>query len=93
MCATALRVGALPPIDLGLLYRDSLYQVAKVPVHLLCLGLVRLEDRSEHLGRRNHVLHGDEEVPRAVTTFSDLITNLPRPTPFGFEAYLLNVFV
>jgi hypothetical protein len=35
----------LPLIDLGLLYLDSLHQVAEVPIHCLCLGLIWLRDR------------------------------------------------
>jgi hypothetical protein len=31
----ALRAGVLPLIDLGLLYLDSLHQVAEVPIHRL----------------------------------------------------------
>jgi hypothetical protein len=91
--ATALHVGVLPPIDLGLLYRDSLHQVAEVPIHRLCLELVWLGDRSEHHGCHNHVFPGVEEVLRTIIALCDLVTGLPRLRLFSFEASLLNVAI
>jgi hypothetical protein len=93
LCAMALYVVVLPPIDLGLLYYEPLHQVVQVPVHHLCLRLVRLRDQSKHHGRRNHVLPGVEEVLCAIVAFSDLITNLPRSGPFSFDVSLLNVVI
>jgi hypothetical protein len=81
----------LPPIDLGLLYRDSLHQVAEVLIHRLCLELIWLEDRLEHHGCRSHVLPGVEEVLRTITALCDLVTGLPCPRLFSVEASLLNV--
>jgi hypothetical protein len=88
VCAMTLRVSVLLPIDLGLLYYNPLHQVVEVPIHRLCLGLIRLRDRSEQHGHHNHVLPGVEEVLHAIAAFSDLITNLPRVGPFGFDASL-----
>lgn len=42
--AMALRVGVLPPINLGLLYINPLHQVTEVLVHRLRLRLVQLRD-------------------------------------------------
>jgi hypothetical protein len=42
--AMALRVGVLPPINLGLLYNNPLRQVTEVLVHRLRLRLVQLRD-------------------------------------------------
>jgi hypothetical protein len=38
-------------------------------------------------------LPGLDEVLRAIAVFSDLVANIPRLGPFGFEASLLNVIV
>lgn len=93
MCAMTLCAGVLPSIDLILLYRSPLHQVAEVLVHRLCLGLVRFVDRSDHHGRRSHVLPRVEEVLCVLATFSYQTTNLTRSGPFGFKASLLNVVV
>jgi hypothetical protein len=92
VCDMTLRANVLSSIDLGLLYYGPLHQVVEVSVHRLFLRLIRLGDRSEHHGRRNHVLLGVEEVLRAITTLNDLIANLPHLGPFGFDASL-NVVV
>jgi hypothetical protein len=91
--ATAPRAGVLPLIDLGLLYRYSLHQVAEVPIHRLCLRLAWLKDRPEHHGCRSHVLPGVEEVLGTITALCDLVTGLPRLRLFSFEAFLLNVVI
>lgn len=92
VCATTLCAGVLPPIELGLLYYGPLHQVSEVPIDRLSLGLIRLGDRSEHHGRHNHVLPRVEEILHAIAAFSDLIKNLPRMGPFGFNVSL-NVVV
>jgi hypothetical protein len=91
--AVTFCAGGKLPINLGLLYCDSLHQVAEVPVHRPRLWFIWLRDGPEHHGCCGHVFSGVEEILRPVAAFNDLITYLPCSGFLGFEASPLDVAV